>query len=75
MPYLVTVPFGEWPSLGVAGEEVFEEGLRTGLAVVEQEVASVEEGIGAAHLPEVDEAGVPAMAVEPDVGHIKVAMS
>jgi hypothetical protein len=28
--------------------------------------------LGAAHLPEVDEAGVPAMAVEPDVGYIEV---
>ena len=66
--------FGERANLGVSGEEVFEEGLRTGLEILEQEVTNVEVRIGATHLSEVDDAGVPAVAVEPYVRHVEVAV-
>jgi hypothetical protein len=41
---------------------------------MQQEVAKVEVAVSSAHFAEVDDAGVPAPVVEPDVGGIEVAV-
>jgi hypothetical protein len=41
---------------------------------MQQEVAKVEVAVGSAHFAEVDDAGVPAIVVEPDAGGIQVAV-
>ena len=65
---------GQGGRLGVASEEVLEQRNGAGCAVMQQEVAKVEVAVGSAHFAEVDDAGVPAMVVEPDVGGIEVAV-
>lgn len=58
---------------GVSGQQVTEQQPLCGFAVVEEEVAEVERGLGTADLAEVDEAGVVAARLK-NVGAIEVTV-
>ena len=63
----------EGNDLAVAGEEIIEQPSRRVLLVVQEEVAEVEQGLGPADLPEVDQPAVAAIQVEDRRG-VEVAM-
>ena len=65
---------GQGGRLGVASDEVLEQRNGAGCAVMQQEMAKVEVAVSSTHFTEVDDAGVPAPVVEPDVGGIEVAV-
>ena len=73
-PYQIAVIPGQGGRLAVASDEVLEQRNGAGCAVMQQEMAKVEVAVSSAHFTEVDDAGVPAPVVEPDMGGIEVAV-